>query len=100
MLGYAYHWNIVRDHWHALVLGAWLDVWVTAISFVLACVLAVALALFRLSTFRILRWPAFAYVQVMRGIPLLVMLYWIFFGIAIVISIAFTSVQAAIIALT
>jgi His/Glu/Gln/Arg/opine family amino acid ABC transporter permease subunit len=100
MLGYAYNWNIVRDHWHALVLGAWLDVWVTAISFALACVLGIALALFRLSGLRLLRWPAFAYVQLMRGIPLLVMLYWVYFGIAIVIGVAFTSVQAAIIALT
>lgn len=100
LLGYAYHWNYVLSHWHALLLGAWLDVWVTAISFALACVLGVALALFRLSALRLLRWPAFAYIQLIRGIPLLVMLYWIYFGIAIVIGVAFTSVQAAIIALT
>ena len=100
LLGYAYHWSYVLDRWHAFVLGAWLDVWVTAISFALACVLGIALALFRLSGLRLLRWPAFAYIQLMRGIPLLVMLYWVYFGVAIVIGVAFTSVQAAIIALT
>lgn len=100
LLGYAFNWNPVLTDWHKLLLGAWLDVWVTAISFSLACVLGVALALFRLSGLRLFRWPAFAYVQLVRGIPLLVMLYWIYFGIAIVIGLTFTSVQAAIIALT
>lgn len=99
-LAYALNWTPVLDHWRAFLLGAWLDVWVTVISFVLALVLGVALALLRVSGLRLLRWPAFAYVHLVRGIPLLVMLYWIYFGIAIVIGVAFTSVQAAIIALT
>ena len=45
-------------------------------------------------------WPAFVYVQLIRGVPLLVFLYWVYFGLAIVTGIAFTSDQAAIIALT
>jgi ABC-type amino acid transport system permease subunit len=43
--------------------------------------------------------PSFVYVQLMRGFPLLVMIYWIYFGIATVLGIAFTSYQAMIIAL-
>lgn len=99
-VAYIFEWTPVLDRAHALLLGAWLDVWVTLISFALACLLGVALALFRLSDLRLLRWPAFAFIQVVRGIPLLVMLYWIYFGIAIVLGVTFTSVQAAIIALT
>jgi His/Glu/Gln/Arg/opine family amino acid ABC transporter permease subunit len=99
-VAYTFEWTPVLDRAHALLLGAWLDVWVTLISFALACLLGVALALFRLSDLRLLRWPAFAFIQVVRGIPLLVMLYWIYFGIAIVLGVTFTSVQAAIIALT
>ena len=99
-LAYTFEWTPVLDRSHALLLGAWLDLWVTLISFALACVLGVALALLRLSGMRLLRWPAFAYIQLVRGIPLLVMLYWIYFGIALVLGVNFTSVQAAIIALT
>jgi ABC-type amino acid transport system permease subunit len=39
-------------------------------------------------------------VQLVRGVPLLVFLYWVYFGIAIVLGINFTATQAAIIALT
>ena len=99
-IAYTFDWNPVLTNWHAFVLGAWLDVWVTAISFALACVLGVALALFRRSGVRLLAWPAFAYVQVVRGVPLLVFLYWVYFGIAIVVGVTFSGVQAAIIALT
>jgi His/Glu/Gln/Arg/opine family amino acid ABC transporter permease subunit len=100
VLAYQYTWQPVVDRSHALLVGAWVDVWVTLISFALACVLGIAVALLRVSSLRLFRWPAFAYVQVVRGVPLLVFLYWVYFGIAIVLGINFTATQAAIIALT
>ena len=72
----------------------------TVISFGLACVLGMAVALLRVSGLRVFRWPAFAYVQLVRGVPLLVFLYWVYFGLAVVLGVAFTGVQAAVIALT
>ena len=100
MFAYEFDWSIVFEHKRALLLGAWLDVWVTTISFALACLLGIAVALLRVSSLRLFRWPAFAYVQLVRGIPLLVFLYWVYFGIAVVVGVTFTGVQAAIIALT
>jgi His/Glu/Gln/Arg/opine family amino acid ABC transporter permease subunit len=100
VLAYQYNWQPVVDRSHALLVGAWVDVWVTLISFVLACVLGIAVALLRVSGLRLLRWPAFAYVQLVRGVPLLVFLYWVYFGIAILLGVNFTAAQAAIIALT
>jgi His/Glu/Gln/Arg/opine family amino acid ABC transporter permease subunit len=70
------------------------------ISFVLACVLGMGVALLRTSSWRVCRWPAFAYVQLVRGVPLLVFLYWVYFGVAVVLGVTFTGAQAAIIALT
>jgi His/Glu/Gln/Arg/opine family amino acid ABC transporter permease subunit len=100
LLAYAYNWQPVLDRKHALLVGAWVDLWVTVISFALACILGVAIALLRLSGLRVLRWPAFVYVQVVRGFPLLVFLYWVYFGVAIVVGVNFTAPQAAVIALT
>lgn len=100
VLAYTYNWQPVVDRTHALLVGAWVDVWITVISFVLACILGIAVALMRVSGLRVLRWPAFAYVQLVRGVPLLVFLYWIYFGVAIVIGLNFNAAQAAIIALT
>lgn len=98
--GYTYSWQPVLDRSYALLVGAWVDVWITLVSFALACILGLAVALLRLSALRLLSWPAFAYVQLVRGVPLLVVLYWVYFGVAIVIGVNFTAVQAAIIALT
>lgn len=100
MVAYTFDWSAVLENKRAFLLGAWLDVWVTVISFVLACVLGMAVALLRGSGLRLFRWPAFAYVQLVRGVPLLVFLYWVYFGVAVVLGVAFTGVQAAIIALT
>ena len=100
LIAYQINWTPVLDHKHAFLVGAWLDVWITAISFLLACVLGIALALFRTSGLRLLSWPAFVYIQLVRGVPLLVFLYWVYFGLAILTGVAFTSSQAAIIALT
>jgi His/Glu/Gln/Arg/opine family amino acid ABC transporter permease subunit len=100
VIAYAFDWSVVLEHRRAFLLGAWLDVWVTVISFGLACVLGMAVALLRLSGLRLFSWPAFAYVQLVRGVPLLVFLYWVYFGLAVVLGVAFTGVQAAIIALT
>lgn len=100
LFAYTYNWQPVQDRWHALLVGAWLDVWITLISFALACMLGIAIALLRISGLRLLRWPAFAYVQLVRGVPLLVFLYWVYFGVALALGINFTAPQAAIIALT
>lgn len=100
MLAYSYHWQPVLDRSHALIVGAWVDVWVTLISFVLACILGIAIALLRVSGLRLFAWPAFAYVQLIRGVPLLVFLYWVYFGVAVLLGVNFTATQAAIIALT
>jgi His/Glu/Gln/Arg/opine family amino acid ABC transporter permease subunit len=100
VLAYQYNWQPVLDRSHALLVGAWVDVWVTLISFMLACVLGIAIALLRVSGLRLFRWPAFAYVQLVRGVPLLVFLYWVYFGVAIIVGVNFTAAQAAIIALT
>ena len=67
---YQINWNPVLDHRHAFLLGAWLDVWITLISFALACALGIAVALFRNSGLRTLSWPAFVYVQLVRGAAL------------------------------
>ena len=100
VLAYTYNWQPVVDRTHALLVGAWVDVWITVISFALACILGIAVALMRVSGLRVFRWPAFAYVQLVRGVPLLVFLYWIYFGVAIVIGLNFNAAQAAIVALT
>lgn len=71
----------------------------SASSFVLGCILGLFIALARISTIRVLRYAAFAYVSLFRGTPLLVQLLLIYFGLPR-IGIVLEPVPSAIIALT
>ena len=96
---YQFDWRVVTDRWPLFVQGAWLDVKIAVFGFLLATVLGLAMALLRTSGVRVFSVPSFVYVQLMRGFPLYVMLVWIYFGIANVLSINFTNVEAMVIAL-
>jgi len=96
---YNFDWSVVTDRWHLFVAGAWVDLWVASIGFSLACALGLVNALLRTSGVRVFSIPSFLYVQVMRGVPLYVLLLWVYFGVANITGIAFTSFQAIIIAL-
>lgn len=64
-----------------LLQGLGLSLVLGACSLALALLGGLAVALGRLSPRRWLRWPATAYVEVIRGVPLLVLILWIYFGI-------------------
>ena len=98
-MGYEFRWSVVLDNWQGFLAGAWIDVWVTLVGFVLACVLGLIIALLRLCGLPMLQWPAFVSVQVFRGVPLYVMLLWVYFGLARLLGLNFTNFQGVIIAL-
>jgi His/Glu/Gln/Arg/opine family amino acid ABC transporter permease subunit len=99
-MGYEFRWSVVLDNWQGFLAGAWIDVWVTLVGFALACVLGLAIALLRMSSSRAVALPAFVSVQVFRGVPLYVMLLWVYFGLARLLGLTFTNFQGVIIALT
>lgn len=99
LLAYQFDWRVVFDRWHLFVAGAWVDLWVAALGFALACTLGLLNAMLRTSGVRVFTVPSFLYVQLMRGVPLYVMVLWIYFGIANITGVNFTSFQAMIVAL-
>jgi His/Glu/Gln/Arg/opine family amino acid ABC transporter permease subunit len=96
---YQFDWSVITDHWREFAAGAWVDLWVAVIGFGFACLIGLLNAVLRTSGVNLFSVPSFLYVQVMRGLPLLVMIYWIYFGVATVLGVAFTSYQAMILAL-
>lgn len=98
-LAYQPDWTVVTDRWRQFAEGAWVDVWVATIGFALACAIGLVTAILRTSGVPVLTVPSFLYVQVMRGVPLYVLLLWVYFGLANITGITFTSFQAIVIAL-
>ncbi|MDA1358160.1 amino acid ABC transporter permease [Glycomyces luteolus] len=65
----------------ALGAGAWTTVWVTLTSFTIALVIGMVLVIMHVSPALPARWAANAYTQLFRNIPLLAVLFIMFFGL-------------------
>lgn len=72
---------LVDSFWKILVPGITMTVPLTIISFAIALVIAVAVALIQVADIKGLKQLARFYVWVVRGTPLLVQLYVIFYGL-------------------
>lgn len=75
-------WEVVKDTaWPMFVGLVKGNIPLTIFSFIIGMVLAVAAALARLSSIKVLDWIARAYISIIRGTPLLVQLFIVFFGL-------------------
>ena len=77
-------WGIAGDTtysqiFRSLQAGIWTTLWVTAIAFSAATILGLLVALARTSGNRLLRELATFYVEIVRGIPVLVFLFYVAF---------------------
>ena len=84
LLAVLFLWLIVADSdyriiFRALRHGVLVTMWVTIVAFAFAAALGLIVALGRLSRHRIIREIATFYVEIVRGIPVLVLLFYIAF---------------------
>ena len=64
-----------------LVEGAWLTIQLCAVSGVLGVIFGLILGIARTSPSKIARWISTIYISCVRGIPVLVIIFFVFFGI-------------------
>ena len=62
-----------------LVKGLWVTLFVTIVAFAMASALGLFIALLGLSNSKVLRQVSRFYVEIIRGLPILVLLFWIAF---------------------
>jgi len=74
--------------------GVWTTIYVTVVAFGLASALGLAMALMGLSRFTWLRQVARFYIEIVRGLPILVLLFWIAFAGAPALVVAYNWVTA------
>jgi len=84
LLAVLFFWLIVADSdyriiFNALRRGILVTLWVTIVAFALASLLGLVVALGRTSRFRVAREVATFYVEIVRGIPVLVLLFYVAF---------------------
>lgn len=72
--------SVVIEYLPKLLDGTWITVQITVVSLLVGLVFAVPVALARLSSFVLFKWPAYLFVLYFRGTPLLVQLFLIYYG--------------------
>ena len=84
LLGLIFLWVMVSREGYKVILGAvaqgvWVTVYVTLIAYVLAMLFGLLIGLMRVSGSRVARETSTFYVEIIRGVPMLVILYYIAF---------------------
>ncbi|WP_455287772.1 amino acid ABC transporter permease [Cupriavidus necator] len=87
--------SILRDNGEMLLLGQYphgplgglaITLLLSALGLVLAFPLGVAVALARISPFRWLRSPAIGFIYLVRGVPLIMFIFWVYFFVPVLIG--------------
>ena len=86
-IGGFFLYRVVADALYMQVLatlsrGAAITVFVTLVGFAMACVIGLALAMATLSRYLLLRQVARFYIEIIRGVPILVLLLYVAFVVA------------------
>lgn len=101
------NWDVVWNNFDYLLVGAWpegplgglaLTIFLAVIGIFFAFWFGLALGLMRLSSRSWLRWPAMIYIEVMRGVPLLMVLFWFYFLLPVLLGKQMPEIESAIVA--
>ncbi|MGT9115668.1 amino acid ABC transporter permease, partial [Enterococcus faecalis] len=90
----------MQNNWKQLLHGLWMTILLTLISFVLALIVGVIFGLFSVSPIKALSVLSTIYVDLIRGIPLMVLAFFIYFGLPGVLGFNIQVFIAGIITLT
>lgn len=84
----------------ALMSGLWTTTWISLVTIVIATVLGVLIGLMRVAHNKVLKGIAIIYIDLMRGVPMIVFVFFVYFGVAQWFGINFTPEVAGVLALS
>ncbi|MGO4938391.1 ABC transporter substrate-binding protein/permease, partial [Fundicoccus sp. Sow4_D5] len=90
----------ITKNWRPLLNGLWTTVWVTLVSILIAMIIGIALGIMSAGQNPVLKFIALLYVDIMRGIPLLVLSFFIYFGVPQLTGLTFPATLAGIVTLS
>lgn len=93
---YIFNAELAAKSFPYVMQGIWNTLFISFASMFAGLILGFFIALGRMSGLALLRWPARIYISFMRGVPILVILFILYFGFPY-IGIQFTALAAALI---
>jgi His/Glu/Gln/Arg/opine family amino acid ABC transporter permease subunit len=94
-----YDWGLIWQHHGILVNGLLVAIKVSLFALVISVVGGLLLAMMRMSRPPV-SWIAVAYINIFRGVPALVSVIWVYFGVSLLIGVDFSVFEAGVIALS
>ncbi|MBK1871301.1 amino acid ABC transporter permease [Taklimakanibacter albus] len=94
-----FDWNIVWSSLPRLLDGAWMTIWLSVVTMLLAIPGGLALALLRLSGIKPLAMAATAFVEFFRATPLILQIYWVYYVLPAYFDIQLSQIATAIVGL-
>lgn len=73
------NWSVITQNIGLFIEGALLTLQISALALLISIPIGVITGLFRVSNNKILNFLSTSYVEIIRGVPLLVLLIWIYF---------------------
>jgi polar amino acid transport system permease protein len=78
---YAFHFNVVWDHWRDLAEGALLTIQLSSLAMVLGLIVAIVFVYAKAAGPRPVRWSVAAYIEMIRNTPFLVQIFVVYFSL-------------------
>lgn len=95
----ALDFTLVFAAWPKLLAGLGYDFYFATFGFICGCAIGFVCYLASASPWRAVRWVAYVYVQIVRGMPMYLLLLWLYFGLASKFGLALSGPQAIITAI-
>jgi His/Glu/Gln/Arg/opine family amino acid ABC transporter permease subunit len=91
-----FEWSVVWSSLPRLLDGAWMTIWLTCVTMVIAVPGGLLLALMRLSGLRIVSGSATAFVEFFRATPLILQIYWVYYVLPAYFDIQLSQIATAV----
>ncbi|WP_192247052.1 amino acid ABC transporter permease [Mesorhizobium silamurunense] len=90
-MGYTLNFNLIWRHFDKLSGGLLLSLELALISIAIGIVIGLVLAVWYVSAGRVVRGVIAAYVEFIRNVPLILLVYLVFYGLPTVIDVAYSA---------
>ena len=91
--------KILIKYYPVYLEGIWATLWISAVTVLLGTMLGMVIALMRMSKFKPFRLFTDVYIEILRGTPILLQLYFFWIGLPKIIPFELTDTQCIVVAL-
>lgn len=99
-MNYTWDFSVILDYKEAILKGTLITLELTFFSLVVGTILGLLISLGKLSKNHLLKYPAIVFIEIFTGLPLLVLLIWLYYALPILTGIRISALTTAIIGLS